>query len=158
MPAVVFPSAVWNPRCARSSAGTTAAICSRFHPLSCIVLTRRPLGADPHADAQTKMKTGTLPDGRVYLLGTQVSNTTMRHKRDPLTLSLSSDGLAFNRAWALRSNASEYRYPLPSVPESGKVYGFSYPDAVVWNGSFWASYATNKENIEVLEVPLASLM
>ena len=48
--------------------------------------------------------------------------------------------------------------PLPSVPESGKVYGFSYPDAVIWNGSFWASYAMNKEDIEVLEVPLASLL
>ena len=115
------------------------------------------LGDIPHADAQTKMKTGVLPDGRVYLLGTQVSNTSTRHKRDPLTLSLSSDGLAFNHVWALRSNASEYRFPLPSVQQSGKVYGFSYPDAIIWKNSFWAAYAMNKEDIEVLEVPLASL-
>ncbi|MDA8539138.1 hypothetical protein N9K47_00170 [bacterium] len=70
---------------------------------------------------------------------------------------MSSDGLAFDQAWALRFNASEYRYPVPSVQESGKVYGFSYPDAMVFNGSFWAAYAMNKEDIEVLEVPLTSL-
>ena len=144
---MIFASAILK---ASALAPQAAILCAESVPLFC---------GNTHArtDAQTKMKTGALPDGRVYLLGSQVSNTTTRHKRDPLTLSVSSDGLAFDRAWALRSNASEYRYPLPSVQESGKVYGFSYPDAVIFNGSFWASYATNKEDIEVLEVPLASL-
>ena len=59
------------------------------------------------------------------------------HQRDPLTLSLSSDGLAFDRAWALRSGAPPYRYPLPTVEESGKVQGFSYPDSVIVDGVFW---------------------
>jgi hypothetical protein len=62
---------------------------------------------------------------RVNLLGTQVSNTPTRQKRDPLTLSSFGDTLAFNHASALRSNVSEYRYPVPSVLENGKVYGFS---------------------------------
>ena len=57
-----------------------------------------------------------------------------------------------------RSGAPEYRYPLPTVGHSGKVYGFSYPASLVVNGSSWATYATNKGDIEVLHMPLSSLV
>jgi hypothetical protein len=97
---------------------------------------------------------GTLPDGRVHLLGTQVPNTTARHRRDPLTLSLSRDGLAFDRVWALRSGAPEYRYP---GGYTGKNYGFQYPNALVVGGSLWVVYSANKEDIELMAVPLVVL-
>ena len=103
-------------------------------------------------DAHTRTHAGTLPDGRTYLLGTQVSNTSVRHRRDPLTLSLSSDGIAFDRVWALRWGAPERRFK-----GLDKDYGFAYPGATVSGSSLFVAYSVNKEDIEVLEVPLELL-
>lgn len=109
-------------------------------------------------DSHTEMHTGLLPDGRVYLLGTQVPNTTARHRRDPLTLSLSSDGLAFDKAWALRYDSPPMRYPTaPGGYENGKNYGFQYPDSAVLGESLWVVYSTNKEDIELMKVPISML-
>ena len=60
---------MWTSTCLNVSAGAGgAAQCGRWSV------------PQPSAipDAQTKMKTAALPDGRIYLLGSQVSNTTTR--------------------------------------------------------------------------------
>ncbi len=108
-------------------------------------------------DSHTRTHVGVLPDGRTYLLGTQVSNTSLRHKRDPLTLSLSPDGLSFTQAYALRYGCPERRYN-----GSHKDYGFAYPSAVVdrmaaSGGQMLIAYSVNKEDIELMTVALSEL-
>lgn len=109
-------------------------------------------------DSHTRTHVGTLPDGRTYLLGTQVSNTSLRHKRDPLTLSLSPDGLSFTQVFALRYGCPERRYN-----GSHKDYGYAYPSAVVdrtpvgGGGQLVIAYSVNKEDIELMTVPLSTL-
>ena len=51
---------------------------------------------------------------------------------DPLTLALSTDGVSFDRAFALRWGAPERRFP-----GSHKDYGFAYPGAFVDGGTLW---------------------
>ena len=108
-------------------------------------------------DSHTRTHVGALPDGRTYLLGTQVSNTSLRHKRDPLTLSLSPDGLSFTQAFALRYGCPERRYN-----GSHKDYGYAYPSAVVDRtavdgGQLLIAYSVNKEDIELMTVALSEL-
>jgi hypothetical protein len=108
-------------------------------------------------DSHTRTHVGSLPDGRTYLLGTQVSNTSIRHKRDPLTLSLSPDGLSFTQAYALQYGCPERRYN-----GSHKDYGYAYPAAVVDRtaadgGQMLIAYSVNKEDIELMIVPLSAL-
>jgi hypothetical protein len=105
-------------------------------------------------DAHTRTHVGVLPDGRTYLLGTQVSNTSLRHRRDPLTLSLSPDGVSFDQVWALRYGAPEKRYN-----GSHKDYGFAYPSAVVDRSreTLQIAYSINKEDIEMMTLPLSVL-
>jgi hypothetical protein len=108
-------------------------------------------------DSHTRTHVGTLPDGRTYLLGTQVSNTSLRHKRDPLTLSLSPDGLSFTQAFALRYGCPDRRYN-----GSHKDYGYAYPSAVVdrtaaGGGQLIIAYSVNKEDIELMTVALSEL-
>ena len=65
---------MWTSSCLNVSAGAGgAAQCGRWSV------------PQPSAipDAQTKMKTAALPDGRIYLLGSQVSNTTTREFSAP---------------------------------------------------------------------------
>ena len=105
-------------------------------------------------DSHTRTHVGALPSGDTYLLGTQVSNTSIRHKRDPLTLSLSPDGVSFTRAWALRYGAPERRYN-----GSHKDYGFAYPSAVVdrQRQMLTVAYSVNKEDIEIMTIGLGAL-
>jgi hypothetical protein len=51
------------------------------------------------ADIHSNTNAGRLPDGRVYLLHNPVIGPT---ERDPLVLSLSSDGFAFDQAYGPR--------------------------------------------------------
>lgn len=69
-------------------------------------------------------------------------------------LTISGDGVLFDKAWLLRGEAE-----LPPMLYEGKFKraGYSYPKSIVWNGRLWASYAVNKEHIEVTEVDPAGL-
>lgn len=99
-------------------------------------------------DSPSKPVAGTLPDGRIYLVGNQVAV----RGRDPLVLSLSEDGIRFDRAAAIRSGA-------PPLRREGKakVVGFQYPSAVVARGALWVVYSVGKEDVDVSRIPLESL-
>jgi hypothetical protein len=99
-------------------------------------------------DSPSKPFAGTLPDGRVYLIGNQVAQPG----RDPLVLSLSSDGVRFDRAFAIRSGAPPLRRE-----GSAKVVGFQYPSAVVADGALWVIYSVGKEDVDVSRIPLEEL-
>ena len=98
-------------------------------------------------DSPSLTASGTLPDGRVFLIHSPVAML-----RDPLVLSLSADGITFDQAVALR-------YGTPPVRYEGrnKLPGFQYPSAVVVGDSLWVAYAIGKEDIAVARVPLAAL-
>ena len=80
-------------------------------------------------------------------LGTQVAGT-----RDPLTLSLAENGIAFDRAFALMTAAD--MAPLGVDARSG----FSYPGALVRNGTLFVAVAADKVTIVLARTKLASLL
>jgi hypothetical protein len=102
-------------------------------------------------DSRSKQSAGNLPDGQAYLVGNPVTD----RRRYPLVVALSPDGLHFDRAYLLRAGGSD----LQAMRFEGryKRAGFSYPKSVVWKDFLYVSYATNKEDIELTRVPLASL-
>jgi hypothetical protein len=99
-------------------------------------------------DSPSKAVAGTLPDGRIYLVGNQVAVKG----RDPLVLSLSRDGVRFDGAAAIRSGA-------PPLRREGraKVPGFQYPSAVVAHDALWVIYSVGKEDVAVSRIPLSEL-
>ncbi|MFW6163222.1 MAG: exo-alpha-sialidase [Planctomycetota bacterium] len=97
-------------------------------------------------DAPSKAVSGTLPDGRIYLVGNQTFG------RDPLVISLSTDGVVFDRATSIRHGA-------PAIRHRGRAKGrgFQYPSIVVAEGALWVIYSVGKEDVAVSHVPLAAL-
>jgi hypothetical protein len=97
-------------------------------------------------DSPSKSFAGTLPDDRIFLVGNQAVG------RDPLVISLSRDGVAFDWAAAIRHDA-------PSVRHRGgaKGPGYQYPSAVVAGDALLVIYSIGKEDVAVSRVPLATL-
>jgi hypothetical protein len=98
-------------------------------------------------DSHSRTCTSSLPDGRIYMVGAQLTGG-----RDPLVLSISSDGLVFDHAWAVRAHAPPIRYP-----GNAKGPGFQYPGGLYVNGTLFVSYSINKEDIAVTWLPISTL-
>ncbi|MBM3782709.1 MAG: FAD-dependent oxidoreductase [Acidobacteria bacterium] len=101
-----------------------------------------------YPDATSKNFPGKLSNGWHYLISNPVAA-----RRDPLTISFSRDGWTFSHPMAVRQHPPDRRY-AGRAKGSGSV---QYPHAVEHNGSLWVIYATNKEDIEVTEIPLAKM-
>jgi len=99
-------------------------------------------------DSPSKAVSGTLPDGRIYLVGNQV----IGGRRDPLVIALSRDGVSFDWAGAIRTGAPKIRHPGRAKGE-----GFQYPSAVVAGDALWVIYSIGKEDVAMSRIPLASL-
>lgn len=99
-------------------------------------------------DSRAKQSAGNLPDGTAYIVN-EPSGTKLR---SPLVLTLSMDGLVFNRAYLLRGG------PPPEPRFSGlyKRVGYHYPKSIVWHGALYVGYATAKEDVDVTRVPLVA--
>ena len=97
-------------------------------------------------DSPSKAVSGTLPDGRIWLIGNQAIG------RDPLVISLSRDGVTFEWAASIRHGAPKVRHP-----GRAKGRGFQYPSAVVVGDALWVIYSIGKEDVAVSRVPLSSL-
>ena len=70
-----------------------------------------------------------------------------------MAISLSRDGLEFDRMAVIRFVAPPTRY-------EGKAKGgggYQYPHSVVVGESLWVIYSVNKEDIEVARIPLSQL-
>ncbi len=96
---------------------------------------------------------GNLPDGRAYIVSTPT--LVQADARTPLALTLSNDGVTFDRSFLLRGASDHQARRFPGLYKCGDCY--SYPSTTVWNGFVFASYATNKEDVEITRVPIASL-
>jgi hypothetical protein len=102
-------------------------------------------------DSRAKQSAGNLPDGAAF----QVGNPVPTNVRIPLVVSLSRDGQVFDKAFALRRGGADLQ--AQRYPGTAKTLGYNYPKSMVWQGSLYVGYATNKEDVEYTRVPLASL-
>ncbi|OVE78813.1 hypothetical protein BVY01_04345 [bacterium I07] len=111
-------------------------------------------------DCPSLSTTVSLDDGTVLLVGNQVApkfdnpDEKKRYTRDPLTVSVSSDGYVFERAYALRTGVPEVRVPGVEGRGSG---GGQYPSAIIHNGTLYVQYSMRKEDIWISVVPLSDL-
>lgn len=103
-------------------------------------------------DSRSKQCAGNLPDGTAFM----ISNPTTNKSRFPLVITLSKDGKYFDRAFLLRSGGED----LQPMRYNGryKRAGYNYPKAVVWKNFLYVCYATNKEDVEITQVPLSRLV
>ena len=71
-----------------------------------------------------------------------------------MTLSISSDGITWDRHWAVRFGAPPVRYP-----GHAKGKGFQYPGAFVDEAQrvMLVSYSVGKEDIALTRFPLSAL-
>ena len=101
-------------------------------------------------DNVSKFHLGRLPDGRFYNLSTPDPQT--RGRRPRLILSLSEDGVCFDRQYILADEIYEQR--AEGLHKNGQ---YGYPHSLIHDGYFCAIFSRRKEAMEVLRVPLAVL-
>jgi len=101
-------------------------------------------------DNVTKFHLGRLPDGRFYHVG--CPDPEPRGARWPLVLSLSEDGVRFDRHFILGDDHYEMRR---EGLHKGGDYG--YPHTMLHEGRLYVIVSRRKEAVEVLRTPLAAL-
>lgn len=103
-------------------------------------------------DSRAKQSAGNLQNGEAFMVNNPSGNKT----RIPLVITLSKDGFLFDKAFLLRSGGDD----LQAMRYEGiyKREGYSYPKSVIWGDYLYISYATNKEDVEITRVPIASLI
>jgi len=80
------------------------------------------------------------------------SNPREAEERFPLTVSLSRDGLTFDRIYSVVGPQAGPRYP-----NFTKRSGAQYPHAIEVNGQIMIIYSLNQESIEVIRIPVERL-
>jgi len=108
-------------------------------------------------DAPSLSCAARLPDGRILLVGNHVHDfrdevTGKWHIRDPLMISLSEDGVHFNRTWAVYRGC-----PAPRVPNV--VYrngGASYANLLIVGDFCYVVYSIGREDIALTRIPRAA--
>ncbi|MCX6897662.1 MAG: exo-alpha-sialidase [Verrucomicrobia bacterium] len=99
------------------------------------------------SDTNAKFHFGRLPDGRFYYIGNPVGGG-----RTPLALSLSRDGVRFDRHFILGDTHYERR---KAGGAKGGEYG--YPHSIIHDGHLYVIVSRQKEAVEVLRVALSEL-
>jgi len=103
-------------------------------------------------DACARSNAGKLPDGQVYVINNVLPLPTKNGGRSLLAISLSRDGLTFDRMSVIRFVAPQQRYRGRS-----KSVGYAYPHSTVVGEHLWVIYSVNKEDIEIARIPLSNL-
>ncbi len=103
-------------------------------------------------DACARTNSGRLPDGQVYVINNALPMSTKKGGRSLLAISLSRDGLTFDRMAVIRFVAPQPRYEGRS-----KSIGYAYPHSTVVGEHLWVIYSVNKEDIEIARIPLSNL-
>ncbi len=89
---------------------------------------------------------GSMPDGRVFAVGNPVGD----HKRIPLVLMLSDNGVDFPHWFMIRDEPVKRRF---DGLYKGGTYG--YPEVLVDGGSVYVAYSVNKEAIDISRIALS---
>ena len=100
-------------------------------------------------DACARSDAGKLPDGQVYVINNVLPLSPKNGGRSLLAISLSRDGLNFDRVAVIRFVAPPRRYK-----GRAKSIGYAYPHSVVVGDKLWVIYSVNKEDIQVTRIPI----
>lgn len=100
-------------------------------------------------DSTARTSAGNLSDGTAWLINNAMPE---RSNRSLLTLALSKDGIAFDRAWIIRGEPTTMRHKGRS-----KGNGWQYPHAIAWKGKLYVAYSINKEDVAVTAISLTEL-
>ncbi|MCR5172979.1 MAG: exo-alpha-sialidase, partial [Treponema sp.] len=101
-------------------------------------------------DARTKQSAGNFADETSFIVGNPVTNKL----RSPLAVALSLDGIQFNKAFLLKSGAM---LTEPKYEGNAKRSGYHYPKSFVHDGYLYVTYSINKEEAELVRVPVSQL-
>lgn len=96
------------------------------------------------SDTNAKFQFGRLPDGRFFYIGNPVGGG-----RTPLVLSLSRDGMEFDRHMIL--GETPYAMAQPGRAKGGE---YGYPNVLVYDGWLHVVVSRQKEAVEVLRLKL----
>ncbi|MCK4677696.1 MAG: exo-alpha-sialidase [Bacteroidales bacterium] len=103
-------------------------------------------------DACAVSNSGVLPDGQVYVINNVLPLSTKHGGRQLLGISLSRDGLNFDRVAVIRFNAPPQRYK-----GHARSKGYAYPHSVIVGDDLWVIYSVNKEDIQLTRIPLEEI-
>ena len=103
-------------------------------------------------DAGARTNAGKLPDGQVYVINNFLPMDPKQGGRAMLGISLSADGLTFDRAAVIR-----FLPPPMRFEGRAKSVGFQYPHSVVVDDHLWIIYTVNKEDVQLTSIPLEEL-
>lgn len=104
-------------------------------------------------DSCARSNAGKLPDGQIYVINNILPLSPKKGGRAMLAISLSRDGLKFDRMAVIKFIAPEQRYA-----GNAKSDGYQYPHSVIVGDYLWIIYSINKEDIEVARIPLLELL
>ncbi len=103
-------------------------------------------------DACARTNAGKLPDGQVYVINNVLPLSPKKGGRSLLAISLSRDGLNFDRMAVIRFLPPDQRYE-----GRAKSVGYAYPHSVIIGADLWVIYSVNKEDIQISRIPLSEL-
>jgi hypothetical protein len=101
-------------------------------------------------DNVTKFHFGRLPDGRFYYVG--CPDPQPKGARNPLVLSISEDGVRFDKHFILGNTRFEKRF---EGRHKGGVYG--YPHSMIREGYLYVVFSIWKEGLAVIRTAIAEL-
>lgn len=99
------------------------------------------------SDTNAKFHFGRLPDGRFYYVGNPIGRG-----RSPLVLSLSRDGVTFDKHFIL--GETHYQQRKPGAAKGGE---YGYPHTLIHDGYLYVIVSRQKEAVEVLRVALSAI-
>ncbi|MCU6711461.1 exo-alpha-sialidase [Paenibacillus sp. J5C_2022] len=101
-------------------------------------------------DNASKFHVGRLSDGRYYYVG--CPDPQPRWKRNPLVLSLSEDGIRFDRHFILGNESFTAKFP-----GSYKGGDYGYPHSLVHDGYLYVVFSICKERIAVMRTAIETI-
>ena len=104
-------------------------------------------------DTGARANSGRLPDGQYYVINNPLPMSARQGGRQMLAISLSRDGLNFDRMAVIKFAVPAQRYE----GKSKGAGGFQYPHSVVVGNRLCVIYSVNKEDVEVTWIPLKEL-
>lgn len=104
-------------------------------------------------DTGARANSGRLPGGQYYVINNPLPMSSRQGGRSMLAISLSGDGLSFDRMAVIKFIAPAQRYE----GKAKRANGYQYPHSVVVGKYLWVIYSVNKEDIEVARIPIAEL-
>ena len=101
----------------------------------------------PFTDNDSKFHFGRLANHDFYYVG--IPDTLNRSKRSPLVMSLSRDGIHFNRHFLIADEP--YKLIKAGLWKEGE---YGYPHSLVYNGFMYIIISRMKESVEVIRFPI----